>query len=681
MPGASEAGPPRTQRRFTLSRRQWGAASPPADLGPSPTSTPTRRLPFYLGGDVLADAAARLPFTAAGRAAYADDWTSGAFWGVLAPATHVCLLSLIPALAFGEQAAEETGGAVTGASVLASTALFGVAQALVGGQPLLIVGVAEPLVLLYAYLAAFARRASLPFLPFAAWSCAWAAAFLAAAALGGAGRGVSRFTRFSSDLFGALVGGALFMQQAVALVVRQFRGGEEGGGGSEEAARAWALANGTWGLFIAVGLLVTILAARRARGWSVGPPGLRALVAEVAAPLGVAAWSGVAYAVRAPTAGALVPPPGILPRPLTLPAPWEAGPMSAWSVAGRMGGLGAKWAAAAAIPGLMVAVLFYFDHTIVQRVALPDGCSPPPPAGEPAGGSTGGGGGALPTPTPQAHHHKRPTYAWDLAALSLMTLAAGLLGLPPVNGVLPQAPMHTHALAVAAREHESRAARRRAKRPGAAAAGPLPGPPPPPRPPLETRVAAQPQSLAIGAAAGVATPLLARIPQAVIAGYFAFMALESLETNQFALRLRFLAAHPTSRPALASAPGAPACLSTVPLPPLRSFTLLQLAALAALYGWTWVPLGGIFFPVLLLGLVPVRAFILPRFFSPASLTDLDAAEYEEAPPTRPPLPVVPSFTGLEPVRVLGEAEMAARVASEMAALAAAETKAANGGGV
>ena len=481
MPDASEAGPPRTQRRFTLSRRQWGAASPPADLGPSPTSTPTRRLPFYLGGDVLADAAARLPFTAAGRAAYADDWTSGAFWGVLAPATHVCLLSLIPALAFGEQAAEETGGAVTGASVLASTALFGVAQALVGGQPLLIVGVAEPLVLLYSYLAAFARRASLPFLPFAAWSCAWAAAFLAAAALGGAGRGVSRFTRFSSDLFGALVGGALFMQQAVALVVRQFRGGEEGGGGSEEAARAWALANGTWGLFIAVGLLVTILAARRARGWSVGPPGLRALVAEVAAPLGVAAWSGVAYAVRAPTAGALVPPPGILPRPLTLPAPWEAGPMSAWSVAGRMGGLGAKWAAAAAIPGLMVAVLFYFDHTIVQRVALPDGCSPPPPAGEPARGSMGTIDGRVDgvVVTPQAHHHKRPTYAWDLAALSLMTLAAGLLGLPPVNGVLPQAPMHTHALAVAAREHESRAARRRAKRPGAAAAGPLPGPPPP----------------------------------------------------------------------------------------------------------------------------------------------------------------------------------------------------------
>ena len=36
------------------------------------------------------------------------------------------------------------------------------------------------------------------------------------------------------------------------------------------------------------------------------------------------------------------------------------------------------------------------------------------------------------------------------------------LGLPPGNGVLPQAPVHTHALAVAARGHESRAARGRA---------------------------------------------------------------------------------------------------------------------------------------------------------------------------------------------------------------------------
>jgi hypothetical protein len=142
------------------------------------------------------------------------------------------------------------------------------------------------------------------------------------------------------------------------------------------------------------------------------------------------------------------------------------------------------------------------------------------------------------------------------------------------------------------------------------------------------------------------------------------MAIESLEANQFALRVRYLLAHRTARPALRSAPGAPACLSTVPLPALRRFTLLQVAILAALYAWTWVPIGGVLFPVLLLLLVPVRASVLPKFFSPAALADLDAAVFEEVAPERPPLPTVPSFTGLEAVRVLEAAEVAGRVAAE-----------------
>ena len=38
---------------------------------------------------------------------------------------------------------------LTGVQVLAATSICGVLQAVVGGQPLLIVGVAEPIVLLY----------------------------------------------------------------------------------------------------------------------------------------------------------------------------------------------------------------------------------------------------------------------------------------------------------------------------------------------------------------------------------------------------------------------------------------------------------------------------------------------------------------------------------------------------
>ncbi len=91
-------------------------------------------------------------------------------------------------------------------------------QALVGGQPLLIVGVAEPIVIIYGFMYEFAKGQSGlgagRFLPWAAWVCVWTAAMVALLALGNACRGVAAFTRFSGEVFGALIG-VLFLQQAV----------------------------------------------------------------------------------------------------------------------------------------------------------------------------------------------------------------------------------------------------------------------------------------------------------------------------------------------------------------------------------------------------------------------------------------------------------------------------------
>lgn len=41
--------------------------------------------------------------------------------------------------------------------MLIATAITGVAQAMIGGQPLLIVGVAEPIVLIYSFMYQFAK--------------------------------------------------------------------------------------------------------------------------------------------------------------------------------------------------------------------------------------------------------------------------------------------------------------------------------------------------------------------------------------------------------------------------------------------------------------------------------------------------------------------------------------------
>ena len=91
-------------------------------------------------------------------------------------------------------------------------------QAVFGGQPLLIVGVAEPIVLLYKFLYSYAqKRPELGgelFLPWCAWVCTWAAIMLWLTAVSGACRYIYKFTRFSGELFGMLIA-TLFLQQAV----------------------------------------------------------------------------------------------------------------------------------------------------------------------------------------------------------------------------------------------------------------------------------------------------------------------------------------------------------------------------------------------------------------------------------------------------------------------------------
>jgi hypothetical protein len=91
-------------------------------------------------------------------------------------------------------------------------------QAVIGGQPLLIIGVAEPIVIIYGFLHSFAKAApglgvSL-FLPWAAWVCVWTSLLCGVLAVVGASEGIKYFTRFSGELFGALIA-ILFLQVGI----------------------------------------------------------------------------------------------------------------------------------------------------------------------------------------------------------------------------------------------------------------------------------------------------------------------------------------------------------------------------------------------------------------------------------------------------------------------------------
>lgn len=72
-------------------------------------------------------------------------------------------------------------------------------------------------------------------------------------------------------------------------------------------------------------------------------------------------------------------------------------------------------------------------------------------------------------------------------------------------------------------------------------------------------------------------------------------------------------------------------VETVPFKTIAAFTLFQTAYLLLCFGITWIPIAGVLFPLMIMLLVPVRQYFLPKLFKGAHLTDLDAAEYEELP--------------------------------------------------
>lgn len=72
-------------------------------------------------------------------------------------------------------------------------------------------------------------------------------------------------------------------------------------------------------------------------------------------------------------------------------------------------------------------------------------------------------------------------------------------------------------------------------------------------------------------------------------------------------------------------------VESVPFKVIAAFTIFQLVYLMLCFGVTWIPIAGILFPLPFFILVVLRQYMLPKFFNPRYLYELDAAGYEEIP--------------------------------------------------
>lgn len=67
----------------------------------------------------------------------------------------------------------------------------------------------------------------------------------------------------------------------------------------------------------------------------------------------------------------------------------------------------------------------------------------------------------------------------------------------------------------------------------------------------------------------------------------------------------------------------------VPFKFIVKFTALQFLYFLICFGVTWIPIAGILFPLPFFLLISIREHVLPKFFPPEYLKELDAAEYDE----------------------------------------------------
>lgn len=588
---------------------------------------------------------------------YKQDWTGGISAGIriLAPTTYIFFASAIPVISFGEQLERNTDGIITAVQTLASTALCGVIHSIFGGQPLLILGVAEPTVLMYTFMFNFAKdRKDLGpslFLAWTGWVCVWTAFLLFLLAILGACSIINRFTRLAGELFGLLIA-MLFMQQAIKGLVEEFRTPERENPKQAAFLPSWRFGNGMFALVLSFGLLYTALSSRKARSWRYGTGWLRGLIADYGVPFMVLAWTAVSY----------IPvhdvPQGI-PRRLFSPNPWSPGAYKNWTVIKEMVHVPPLYIVGAFIPATMIAVLYYFDHSVASQLAQQ-----------------------------KEFNLKKPSsYHYDLLLLGLLVIVCGLIGIPPSNGVIPQSPMHTKSLATLKHQllrnklvstarksimknanlgqlyrsmqeayHEMQTPLVYQTPSGlglkelkdstiqqASSTGHIGAPVDEtifdvdkdidellPLEVKEQRLSNLLQSAMVGGCVA-AMPVLKKIPTSVLWGYFAFMAIESLPGNQFWERILLLFTAPSRRYKVLEDNHA-VFVETVPFKTIAGFTLFQTVYLLLCFGITWIPIAGVLFPLLIMLLVPVRQYFLPRFFKGAHLHDLDAAEYEEAPP-------------------------------------------------
>ena len=160
------------------------------------------------------DLARRLPH-------YLDDFRQGFQKKCVASILFMFFACLAPAVTFGGLMGAATEGQIGPVEMLIASSIGGMIYALFAGQPLIILGGIGPLYIFTIILFRLCQQQELEFLPVYAWVGLWTGLFTIITAVTNASNLMRYFTRFTDEIFSALMS-LIFIDQAVRALVRTF---------------------------------------------------------------------------------------------------------------------------------------------------------------------------------------------------------------------------------------------------------------------------------------------------------------------------------------------------------------------------------------------------------------------------------------------------------------------------
>lgn len=371
-----------------FSKRQQPPAKP--TLAPVSTGLQSSWVP---GAGILQDLRRRWP-------QYWDDLKQGLQPKCVASVLFMYFACLAPAITFGGLMSDQTGMQMGAVEMLLATAVCGVVYALIAGQPLILLGGIGPLfvftIILYRLCGDFEIQEQ--FLSVYAWVGLWTALFTCVLAISNASNGMRYFTRFTDEIFSALMS-LIFIYEAVKAIYLNFEISFQDPIASHDSAfLSLVLAMGTF-------YIGTSLSRFRKSHYLV--PWMREFLADFGPSIALASMAIVAYLLRDQVPLETLQVQAGLGT--TSGRPWlvDLGAAPAWS----------RWAAAG--PAMLASVLIFLSQNITARLVN----------------------------SPDNKITKGESYHWDLLVVGGLVGVCSLFGFPWLVAATVRSLAHVRALA------------------------------------------------------------------------------------------------------------------------------------------------------------------------------------------------------------------------------------------